>query len=153
MSYQNRNRIKALILLVVFSLNTIAGFACSIGVDMGYNTKHHEHGKHNHDAAHKHAPGHKHTHSHSVIAGSKMSAPVDDCCSGQVNSFALLDKSVVYNNLLLQAPAFFLKNYISSVAPATVESGISVNSRFQFVRRSCSLDDTDIRIVIQSFQI
>lgn len=32
---------KALFLLVTFSMNTVVGFACSMGVDMGFNSHHH----------------------------------------------------------------------------------------------------------------
>ncbi|HEY5631199.1 MAG TPA: hypothetical protein VIR31_03660, partial [Nitrososphaeraceae archaeon] len=60
MTRQVKNKIRALALLTVFSLNTVAGFACSVGVDMGYNAHHHEHGK-------KHL--HKHEHQHNPIEG------------------------------------------------------------------------------------
>ena len=54
-------QIKALLLLIVFAINTVVGFACSVGVDMGFNTKHH-----NDEAAadvHIHKDGTKHLHS------------------------------------------------------------------------------------------
>ena len=34
-------KLKAAFLLTVFVLNTVVGFACSVGLDMGYNSKHH----------------------------------------------------------------------------------------------------------------
>lgn len=148
--------IKAIFLLMVFSLNTLAGFACSLGLDMGYNSEHHKHDKHEHQKGHKHEAGHSHKHSHSSEYSSlsyKVSNSSDDCCTNQVNSFAQLDKSIAQNNLLLKVPVYHISSvpWFSIVEKHATES--SVNSRFQFVRRSCSLDDTDIRIAIQSFQI
>jgi hypothetical protein len=140
---------------MVFSLNTVAGFACSIGVDMGYNTKHHEsiEASHNKDDKHETTHKHSHSHAHKNFAGAKLKAPNDDCCSGQVASFAQLDKSVVYNNLLLQTPVFLLAFTASFITNTTNDTGVAVNSKFQSFRRSCSIYDTDIRIAIQSFQI
>ena len=34
-------QLKAAFLLIVFALNTVLGFACSMGLDMGYNKSHH----------------------------------------------------------------------------------------------------------------
>ncbi len=34
-------QIKAAFLIGVFSLNTVIGFACAIGIDIGFNTAHH----------------------------------------------------------------------------------------------------------------
>jgi hypothetical protein len=153
MTRQTKNRLRAFVLLVVFSLNTLAGFACSIGVDMGYNTKHHELSEASHNKDHKHAAAHKHSHVHKNVAVAKLKAPNDDCCTGQVNSFAQLDKSVAYNNLLLQPPVFLTATLTNFFNWDKEKPGLMVNSRFQFVRRSCSLYNTDIRIAIQSFQI
>ena len=52
-------KIKATLLITVFSLNTVMGFACSMGIDMGYNKSHHseeatEVSVHFHDDAKKH---------------------------------------------------------------------------------------------------
>ena len=60
---KNRSiQLKATFLLIVFSLNTIVGFACSLGLDMGYNSK-----QQGEDAAieavvHIHKDGKKHIH-------------------------------------------------------------------------------------------
>ena len=152
MTQQQRNKIKALFLLLVFSLNTVAGFACSVGVDMGYNTHHHEHGKNN---THVHGGKHsKHLHSHAKN-GTAFSASQskDDCFSNDVARFTLLDKSVTDNSLHLQAPIFLLAFTSAFLSQADAIPALTVNSRFQFVRRSCFLNDTDLRIAIQSFQI
>ena len=53
-------QLKAAFLLIVFGLNTMVGFACAIGVDMGFNTTNH----HDEEATevHQHADGSKHDH-------------------------------------------------------------------------------------------
>lgn len=47
---------------MVFSLNTIVGFACSLGLDMGYNSKHHEEDAETEAVVHIHKDGKKHIH-------------------------------------------------------------------------------------------
>jgi hypothetical protein len=157
MTRQQKNKVKALFLLLVFSLNTLAGFACSLGMNMGYNSHHHEHGKgqvrqsgtSHQQHVHKHQqPHHQYTTTKFTGSGSK-----DDCCSNDVAKFALLDKSVSDNSLNLQAPIFLLAFTSTFLSSLIKEPGVAVNSRFQFVRRSCFLNDTDLRIAIQSFQI
>lgn len=136
----------------MFSANTIAGFACSIGIDMGYNSHHHSHDKAYHHVDIKSHSKHKHNHTHPNIVQVKTGAS-DDCCSNDVAKFALLDKSVVNNNLDLQTPIFLLA-FSTIFLPQTInESGLAVNSTFQFVRRSSFLNDTDIQTAIRRFQI
>lgn len=56
-------QLKAGFLLLVFTLNTIVGFACSMGMDMGFNTPHHkDNGKE--ASVHIHPDGTKHQHHH-----------------------------------------------------------------------------------------
>ena len=54
-------KLKATLLLIVFSMNTVVGFACAMGVDMGYNNSHHE-AEATEVAVHVHADGKKHHH-------------------------------------------------------------------------------------------
>jgi|SRR5829696_7925653 len=160
MTRQQKNRIRALLLLMVFSLNTVAGFACSIGVDMGYNTNHHEQGEaksqshskpHSHDVAHQHK--HKHSHDASAARINNVKNANDDCCANDVASFIKLDKSVVSNNLDLQQPVFLLAFTASYFSGNIGNSEIYTKAKFPYQRRWRSPDDTDIRIAIQSFQI
>ncbi len=53
---------KAAFLLIVFSLNTIVGFACSLGLDMGYNSTHHGEDAATEAVVHIHKDGKKHIH-------------------------------------------------------------------------------------------
>ena len=146
-----RNRIKALFLIIVFSTNTIAGFACSIGIDMGYNSHHHSHEKAHHYVANKNHSKHKHNHTQPNSAQFKTGAS-DDCCSNDVAKFALLDKSVVDNNFHLQTP-IFLFAFSTIYLHQTITYGLAENPAFQFVRRSSFLNDTDIQTAIRRFQI
>lgn len=60
---KNRSiQLKAAFLLIVFSLNTIVGFACSLGLDMGYNSKHHGEETATEAVVHIHKDGKKHIH-------------------------------------------------------------------------------------------
>lgn len=60
---KNRSiQLKAAFLLIVFSLNTIVGFACSLGLDMGYNSKHHGEETATGAVVHIHKDGKKHIH-------------------------------------------------------------------------------------------
>lgn len=147
MKRQLKNKIRALVLLTVFSLNMLAGFACSIGVDMGYNRHHHDQGeKHNH----KH--GMDISNSHSVVKLDDANSK-DDCCSNDVTKFTLLDKSIAQDYIHLESPVFFLVFTAIFFPPTINEIGLAVNSRFQFVRRSSFLNDTDIQTAIRRFQI
>jgi hypothetical protein len=159
---QRKYKIIASLLLLVFSINTIAGFACSIGVDMGYNTHHHQGADHPREygsdetntdgvAHHKHA--HHHNNDKKTSAGTNCGSTDDNCCAGDVTKFIQLDKSVAHNNLELQTPVFFLTFTASFSVHAKSESGATINANFPFVRRSCFLNDTDIKIAIQSLQI
>jgi hypothetical protein len=151
---KRKNKVRAVFLLSVFSLNTLAGFACSVGIDLYYNTNHHSHSLNSHVKTHTHDSKHQHKHSHTEVDMQSGDQPEkDDCCTDEVTKFAQLDKSVA-NCFLLQAPVFIkiIPEFylLSTLQPV---QAISVNSNFQFVRRSCSIYDTDIRIAIQSFQI
>ena len=55
-------QLKAALLLIVFSLNTVIGFACAMGVDMGFNTHHHDEEEATETTVHVHADGKKHQH-------------------------------------------------------------------------------------------
>ncbi len=160
MKEKRKNIIRALFLLLVFSLNTIVGFACSVGIDMGYNSKHHQHNSsdasskchsNKSDQKHAHETSQKHDHQHKNT-GTGEDTP-DDCCANDVTRFIQLDKSIVKNNLDLPAPIFLLAFTSAFIEPVLNEIILANNAGLQLVRRRCSIYDTDIRIAIQSFQI
>lgn len=157
MSPQLKYKIRAFILLTVFSLNTVAGFACSVGLNLGYNTTHHEEKENNAQLPHTHVESHKgkHGHSHSapVVSGLQLTTESKDCCSSQVNSFALLDKSIPVDNGFLKVPVSVIFSIAHFFILEKGEPELAISRNFGPVRRRHSLYDTNIRIAIQSFQI
>ncbi len=141
-------QLKAALLLVVFGLNTAVGFACAVGVDMDFNTSHH-----NEDEAteiHTHADGGKHHHEEAEnnTAGKQDKG---DCCNDSVIKLSQADKSVPPSATII-SPVFFA-TFIPVFYTIDIfyTSQISVNIRY-FVRGHHP-PIPDIRIAIQSFQI
>lgn len=149
MKEQQKNIISAFFLLVVFSINNIAGFACSIGIDMGYNTNHHAVVSQTHQKTTSNYSAHKAPHHHS---DAKEQSEHNDCCSDEVTQFTQLDKSLV-TQLHFQVPVFILSNIPRYSFTGNLTSSGAANSRFQFVRRSCFLNDMNIQTAIRRFQI
>ena len=129
-------------------MNTIAGFACSVGIDMGYNAKHHAASR-SHNKANSHHRADKAVHHH---GDSKENSNHNDCCSDQVTRFIQLDKSLA-GGPDLQVPVFILPNIPHYALTEDAALFIAVNSKFQFVRRSCFLNNMDIQTAIRRFQI
>lgn len=173
----NRNlsiKLKALFLLVVFATNTAVGFACVIGVDMGFNSPHHNeteepaevhiHGdgkKHVHEkeasevTTHVHEDGMKHQHDSEpakqiTIAGSNLLTKDDGgCCTNEVQEFQNLDKNVTVNTGI-NIPVFvaILSTYLDvDFSTALKDFPVNYKARFYYP------PPPDIRIAIQRFQI
>ncbi len=150
---------------MVFSLNTVVGFACALGVDMGFNSKHHHEDDVTEVVVHVHANGknyvhqekneshsHDKSHHHDQANNQKKSDnEKDSCCNDKVTKFEQLDKSVP-NSLNIINPIFFVA-LVSSFYNIDVlfASQLAPNVK-QFVR-SYHPPIPNIRIAIQSFQI
>ena len=104
---------------MIFSLNTIVGFACAVGVDMGFNTKHHHDEETTEAVVHVHKDGKKHihqeqkeshghdkSHHHDETSSTDNSKGDDNCCNNKVRTFDELDKSIP-NPLSIINPVFF----------------------------------------------
>ena len=166
---------KALFLLVTFSLNSVVGFACSLGVVMGFNSGHHEH---NDQEQHKHAQGHteshrndphdhhgkkthKHSHNHNDNKGHKHDAgntvsfnePADDnCCNDLVVDFHNLDKAVVKGNSSVQQQQIVLSPFVVPVILGLNNiKGFAQHQRIP--PKQTDLPPPDILALIQSFLI
>jgi len=139
--------------MLVFSLNTLLGFACSLDFNMGYNEHHHETelsvppsptAYHEHGSDHEHQEDKKHR--HPINESSK-----DDCCSNGVTFFSLLDKSVSEQVIIVHpvfATAFFNSYFhIGLLHPHYVPKNIRAFAQ------SYHPPIHDIRIAIQSFLI
>lgn len=160
-------KLKALFLLVSFSLNSVVGFACSLGADMGFNSNHHSHEgeekqEHKHDGHDKGHNNHHHekaVHKHNHEEGEKhddgntaiFKAPLEDnCCKDFVVGFQSLDKQLFqkanpakhkfeYTPLVLQTSMTFNKQVYTE--PVRIPPKIPYHS------------PPDIRVFIQSFLI
>jgi len=151
MSTLVKNKIIAVFFLMVFSASTITGFACSVGIDMGYNLKHHSN-EHNDAHAH-HDKGHVHHHERGVKPTLFDGNNKDDCCTNGVVKLVQLDKLVTDNQQMINAPVYIFAFSSVYLSLTTGPQETSVKYKYAYLRRSCSLNDTDIRIAIQSFQI
>ena len=144
-------QLKAALLLIVFSLNTVLGFACVMGLNMGYNNSHHE-AEATEVAVHVHADGKKHHHDKKPVTnhhGKKEASKKDDCCTGEVLQFNKLDKSLAAK-VGVDIPVF--------VAILTVYFGINIFETVQlpvqkYTARHFHPPPPDICIAIQRFQI
>ena len=155
MNFQVKNKLRALFLITVFSLSTVAGFACSIGIDLGYNSNHHEELK---PACHSEGGTHHSIQQDSFDKNSRgeifSNRPgAKDCCTNEVTDFIKMEKSVAQGQAELQSPVFVQAFASVFIFPADSPALTMAPRGFQFLRRGSPLHDTDIRIVIQSFQI
>lgn len=173
----NRNlsiKLKALFLLVVFATNTAVGFACAIGVNMGFNSPHHNETeepaevhvhndgkKHVHEkqpsevTTHVHEDGINHQHDSEPakqipVDGSNLLTKDDGrCCTNEVQEFQNLDKNVSVNTGI-NVPVFvaILSTYFDiDFSTALKNFPVDYKARFFYP------PPPDIRIAIQRFQI
>lgn len=150
-------QLKATFLLIVFSLNTIIGFACAVGLDMGFNSHHHEQ-----EAAetpvHVHANGKAHHHNNKAkehhgenVIGHHNGSDKDNCCNDGVMKFQQVDKNVATSSSLI-SPVFFT-SFFASFYNIDILSSNNRISRIKYLVRRHHPPIPDIRIAIQSFQI
>ncbi len=146
-------KIKAALLLTVFSLNTVIGFACAMGVDMGFNSLHHDTEETTETTVHIHADGNKHNHHDEVAThhnNSKEDSENDGCCNDGVVKFQSLDKNINTNAYsVISIPVF--------TTILTNVFGLDMFAQEQFSNQKNIAQffypPPDIRILIKSFQI
>jgi hypothetical protein len=155
---------KAALLLAVFGLNTVVGFACAIGIDMGFNSKHHHQEESTEAVVHIHSDGKKHLHyekkdahqhnkTHQHDQDKTHHNPKDgkdNCCNDLVLKFGQTDKSVPHSLNIVHPP--FLVAFFNVFYNVTLPYFDVVKDIKQFVR-NYHPPIADIRIAIQSFQI
>ncbi|SDW14576.1 hypothetical protein SAMN05444410_101342 [Hydrobacter penzbergensis] len=154
-------QLKAAFLLVVFSLNTVIGFACSVGMDLGFNTTHH-HDEATQSSIHVHADGKKHQHHHQHNHKAKNHSQAhheqkskddkDNCCNDGVTKFAQLEKTVPQSVNAVINPVFFAA-FLSTYFDIDLLFASQVVPNIKHFVRSYHPPISDIRIAIQSFQI
>ena len=140
---------KAASLLIAFSLNTVIGFACAVGLDMGFNSHHHEQNaieateNHHHDKSHNHGEADIHHH--------KANNEKDNCCNDEVMKFQKVDKNIATSFSSIN-PVFFT-SFLTSFYNIDILSSNNRISEIKYFVRSHHPPIPDIRIAIQSFQI
>lgn len=153
-------RYKAIILTIIFLSNTIVGFACSIGADMGFNKDHHADQPAGKTKPHHHPPGtkpHSHKHEHKEAKASSHhehgeKEAKDNCCKDVVAKFVDLDKRI-NSKVALKFPPFSSDlQLITCLRSEFSANGFHVVVKKYFVRYHHP-PIRDIRVAIQSFQI
>ncbi|MBK7307779.1 MAG: hypothetical protein IPI88_12605 [Chitinophagaceae bacterium] len=142
-------QLKAALLLVVFALNTLVGFACAVGVDMSFNTSHHEE-EERAIAVHVHAGGKKHHHEEAEHKH-KHNDKKDDCCSDKVVKLSQTDKAVPQAAKIV-SPVFFTA-FVAVYYNIDISYPSQVNTFNKYYVRGHHPPIPDIRIAIKSFQI
>ncbi len=139
--------------MLVFSLNTLLGFACSLGLKMGYNEHHHEEEVFvpaSHKDHHQHGSDQKHYQDKKLPHPNSKSND-DDCCSNGVTTFNLLSKTVPQPVSLVH-PVFFVA-FKAIWFDTSILSYTNVLKDIKPFVRTHHPPIPDIRIAIQSFQI
>ncbi len=88
-------------------MNTVMGFACAMGLDMGFNSKHHD-DEVMETPIHVHADGNKHEHHNEAnkhIQDEKKSTEKGGCCNDKVVYFQTGDKNLTAKTII-DAPSF-----------------------------------------------
>lgn len=142
-------QIKAAFLLIAFSLNTIIGFACAIGMNMDFNSHHHEEEGTISETSHHHSTANHH-HDESV-KDHHQSKDADNCCHDKVTKIAQVDKAVP-QPFSISVNYLFLSALASTFYHIDTLNGVRA-SQFKYFVRSHHPPIPDIRIAIQSFQI
>lgn len=150
-------QLKAAFLMIVFSLNTIIGFACAAGIDMGFNSPHH-HDEATEASVHIHFNGKKHIHNevtrHHNEADNdhhQSKSGKDNCCNNEVMKFTQIDKSVPQSLNIINLT--FFTAFVSSFYNIDVSFFSQSVPNIKYFVRSHHPPIPDIRIAIQSFQI
>ena len=159
-------KIKALFLLTTFSLNTVVGFTCSLGLDMGFNTSHHSHDeeeKHEHGNGHQHDghKGHSHqnssgSHHHSDIeniTASFSSPSKENCCTDFVIGFQNTDKQIAEKSSIPQKETNSLLHHVFAPLSAELLNAKGFANHLRIPPREIDYSPPDIRVFIQSFLI
>ncbi len=146
---------KALLLFIVFSLNTVVSFACSFS-NLFHGFHHHQNSvttEHKHEGDHHHSSDKKHNEkqsNHTHDSGSAKDSK-DDCCSKSVIEIEKIEKAL---SRTIEAPhAIFVTSLFAAYSELFSLSAIDKVFLTHLVRWRLPATIQDLRIVIQSFQI
>jgi hypothetical protein len=144
-------QLKAALLILVFGFNTVVGFACAIGINMGFNKTHH----HDEEATeiNEHADGVKHHHDEVAEHKHSNKDEKDDCCHNKVVTISQADKALPQIAKLLNPVFFSAFINVYNIIGISYPSPSQVNTSTKYFVRGHHPPIPDIRIAIQSFQI
>ena len=141
-----RNRstqLKSGFILIIFSLNMVIGFACAVGIKMGFNSCHEEKfEKITTKASHQHDKKQSHH---------KSKSCKDNCCNDHVVKISQVEKSLPQSFAGINP--VLLATLISSFYNIDVLSTRSALANTKYFIRGHHPPIPDIRISIRSFQI
>ena len=129
------------------------GFACAVGIDMGFNTKHHNE-EETANPAHLHSDGNKHHHHHEAKKHNhdeKRSNGKDDCCNDRVLKLLKTDKALPQFAKIISPTLFAVfipVYYITNICFLS-----QVKSSNKYYVRGYHPPIPDILISIQKFQV
>lgn len=133
--------------MVIFSFSSVIGFACSIGIKLGYNNHHHEKSIAN-TASSCHDSTNENDNKNSQHPFNNNN---DDCCSNGVKTFILLDKENV-NTVSFLHPVFSTSFVVSPFILWPLPTSL-IPKNIRAFAQSYHPPISDLRIAIQSFQI
>ena len=157
--YQQERKIKAAFLMVVFALNTVVSFACSVGI-VDFSKDHHKQdAQHSHNKPHSHDEVHHQTaeesdHQHSEPNHHSTGEEKGNCCSDDVIKLLVTDMAVTTTNPNPLPPSIEL----SATLHTFILSLYNKNEAYAkplppYLRWQIPATIPDLRIAIQSFQI
>lgn len=145
-------QIKAAFLLIVFALNTAVGFACAVGVNMGFNATHHHEQESIAENNHSHSAGLSHHHHTRSPDHDHSGKEKGNCCTDGVTKLAQADKTSPQPVQTWINPLFFA-TFLTSYYQIDLLPGGEPHVSSRYFLRSYHPPIPDIRIAIQSFQI
>ncbi|MEO8763167.1 MAG: hypothetical protein ABI416_02725 [Ginsengibacter sp.] len=152
-------QLKAIFLIIVFSLNTIIGFACALGIEMGFNISDCHETKENNDINPRCPDGEKHCKSDAVVKHAdqsgvhqKTKTENGGCCNDKVMKFNELDK-LASHSLNSSVYAIFFSAVFAFIYKSDIFYTTYITGNIKYFVRGYHPPIPDIRIAINSFQI
>ncbi len=133
-------------------MNTVVGLACSVGIDMSFNSKHHNEEQTIKTSIHVHANGHKHEHNNVANKHKheeKKPTEKDGCCNDKVVKFQNVEKNIT-SKTFINVPAFVA--ILSTFLGVQLHNITKVFPHKNIVRFFYP-PPPDILIAIQKFQV
>lgn len=141
-------KLKAILLLIVFSMNSIISFACAVRVNMAFNDKHHVE-EITENPVHIHAEGNENKHHNHANHDKNKSSEKGGCCNDKIVKFQNLEKNITAKTMI-KVPLFVA---IVSTFPGIDLYNITKRYPQKIVVRFYYPPPSDILISIQKFQV